>query len=310
MRADLGRYVDLQFLAVTTLVRNKDKLNELMRSVERRRDGVRPAQRHLLRLRHRPRADGGLGAVPEPVDHARVRLRRRLRQRLHRAEHAVPPACSRRSSSASSRSRGCCTRSASKITRDYAKILADDLFSPEVLFDGVLNGPGSDKLFALDRQGGRRGDRRAVRRRPPAGRARRRHRSATARSRRGWWSWSSSGCPTTWHEAQDYATSAIDLESTIVDKMNQLTNDEYEVDPAAGVQGRRAPDDHGRRHPRRPRRRAPGSCHRTVCALTKACGRPALSDNKSRQYLGLSAASTGNKESAEPASAPPTIRTP
>jgi uncharacterized membrane protein YheB (UPF0754 family) len=36
-----------------------------------------------------------------------------------------------------------------KITRDYAKILADDLFSPEILFDGVIKGPGSDKLFAL-----------------------------------------------------------------------------------------------------------------------------------------------------------------
>jgi hypothetical protein len=36
-----------------------------------------------------------------------------------------------------------------KITRDYAKILAEDLFSPEIMLDGVLNGPGSDKLFAL-----------------------------------------------------------------------------------------------------------------------------------------------------------------
>jgi len=32
MKTDLGRYVDLQFLAVTTLVRNKDKLVKLMRS--------------------------------------------------------------------------------------------------------------------------------------------------------------------------------------------------------------------------------------------------------------------------------------
>lgn len=33
MRADLNRFVDIQFLAVTTLVRNKDKLNKLMRGL-------------------------------------------------------------------------------------------------------------------------------------------------------------------------------------------------------------------------------------------------------------------------------------
>ena len=33
MKSDLGRYVDLQFLAVTTLVRNKEKLVKLMRGV-------------------------------------------------------------------------------------------------------------------------------------------------------------------------------------------------------------------------------------------------------------------------------------
>ena len=34
--------------------------------------------------------------------------------------------------------------------------------------------------------------------------------------------------PTTLVEASDYATTVIDLENTIVDKMNQLTNEEYE----------------------------------------------------------------------------------
>ena len=33
MKSDLNRYIDLQYLAVTTLVRNKDKLVKLMRSV-------------------------------------------------------------------------------------------------------------------------------------------------------------------------------------------------------------------------------------------------------------------------------------
>ena len=34
--------------------------------------------------------------------------------------------------------------------------------------------------------------------------------------------------PSTLREAQDYAVGVIDLENTIVEKMNQLTNDEYE----------------------------------------------------------------------------------
>jgi len=34
--------------------------------------------------------------------------------------------------------------------------------------------------------------------------------------------------PETLHEAQDYAASAIDLEKTIVEKMNQLSPEEYE----------------------------------------------------------------------------------
>jgi hypothetical protein len=33
--------------------------------------------------------------------------------------------------------------------------------------------------------------------------------------------------PTTLVEVQDYATRVIDLENTIIDKMNQLTNEEY-----------------------------------------------------------------------------------
>jgi uncharacterized membrane protein YheB (UPF0754 family) len=34
--------------------------------------------------------------------------------------------------------------------------------------------------------------------------------------------------PSTLLEAQDYATGVIDLENTIVEKMNQLSNDQYE----------------------------------------------------------------------------------
>src|SRR6202034_1459412 len=41
--------------------------------------------------------------------------------------------------------------------------------------------------------------------------------------------------PSTLLEAQEYATSVIDLENTIVEKMNQLTNEQYESILRPGV---------------------------------------------------------------------------
>jgi uncharacterized membrane protein YheB (UPF0754 family) len=114
-----------------------------------------------------------------------------------------------------------------KITRDYAKILADDLFSPEILFDGIIKGPGSDKLFALaakeveaaiDSQTGIAGPIVALAIGTKRYRALKDKVVQLVLER----------FPSTLLEAQDYATSVIDLESTIVEKMNQLTNDEYE----------------------------------------------------------------------------------
>ena len=135
--------------------------------------------------------------------------------------------CSRRSSSASSRTRGCCTSQREKITRDYAKILADDLFSPEILFDGMLKGPGSDKLFALaakeveaaiDAQTGIAGPLVVLAVGTKRYRALKDRVVELVLER----------LPSTLLEAQDYATSVIDLENTIIEKMNQLSNEEYE----------------------------------------------------------------------------------
>jgi uncharacterized membrane protein YheB (UPF0754 family) len=114
-----------------------------------------------------------------------------------------------------------------KITRDYAKILADDLFAPEILFDGIIKGPGSDKLFALvakeveaaiDAQTGIA--------RPIVALAvgTKRYRALKDRVVQ----LVLERFPTTLLEAQDYAVGAIDLENTIVEKMNQLNNEQYE----------------------------------------------------------------------------------
>jgi uncharacterized membrane protein YheB (UPF0754 family) len=114
-----------------------------------------------------------------------------------------------------------------KITRDYAKILADDLFSPEMLFDGIIRGPGADKLFALaareieaaiDSQTGIVGPVVVFAVGTKKYRALKDQVVELVLER----------LPEALMEAQDYAASAIDLENTIVEKMNELTNDEYE----------------------------------------------------------------------------------
>ena len=114
-----------------------------------------------------------------------------------------------------------------KITRDYAEILAKDLFSPEILFDGVIKGPGADKLFAL---AAKEVDAAIDAQTSIAGPivvlavGTKRYRALKDRvvelvlER----------LPSTLLEAQEYATSVIDLENTIVEKMNQLTNEQYE----------------------------------------------------------------------------------
>jgi hypothetical protein len=114
-----------------------------------------------------------------------------------------------------------------KITRDYARILADDLFAPDILFDGIIKGPGSDKLFALaakeveaaiDSQTGIAGPIVALAVGTKRYRAMKDRVVELVIER----------FPTTLLEAQDYATNVIDLENTIIDKMNQLTNEQYE----------------------------------------------------------------------------------
>ena len=226
LKSDLSRYVDVQFLAVTTLVRNKDKLVKLMRGMGDnamafvRRSGiyfgfviglVQMVAWGLFKNPWIMPAFGfGVGLVSDYI--ALNMLFRPIKpmkflglfkfQGLLHAQRDI-------------------------VTADYARILAEDLFTPETLFDGLLKGPGSDKLFALvakeveeaiDAQTGIA--------RPlvvfTVGTQRYRElkdRVVNLVLER---------LPSTLLEAQDYAVSAIDLEHTIVDKMNQLTAEEYE----------------------------------------------------------------------------------
>jgi uncharacterized membrane protein YheB (UPF0754 family) len=114
-----------------------------------------------------------------------------------------------------------------KVTRDYARILAEDLFSPEILFDGVLRGPGADKLFslvgkevsaAIDAQTGIAAPLVKMAVGTQRYNALKDNLVKMVLER----------LPTTLLEAQDYAMNVLDLENTIIDKMSQLTNEEYE----------------------------------------------------------------------------------
>ena len=140
-----------------------------------------------------------------------------------------------------------------KITRDYAKILAEDLFSPEILLDGMLKGPGSDKLFALvgkevnaaiDAQTG------VARPLVVLAVGTERYRELKDRVVK----MVLERLPTTLVEAQDYATQR-DRPGEHHRRQDESAHQRgVRVDSAAGVQGRRAADDRRRRHPRRPRR--------------------------------------------------------
>jgi uncharacterized membrane protein YheB (UPF0754 family) len=226
MRADLSRFVDVQYLAVTTLVRNKDKLNKLMRGMGDdamafvRRSGfyfglvIGVVQMFAWALFQNPwimPAFGfGVGFLSDYI--ALNMLFRPIEPKKYLG--FIP-------------FQGLLHAQRDKVTRDYARILADDLFSPEILFDGVLRGPGADKLFslvgkevsaAIDAQTG----------------------IATPLVKLAVGTQRYNGIkdsvvqvvlarlPTTLLEAQDYAMTALDLEQTIIDKMGQLTSEEYE----------------------------------------------------------------------------------
>jgi len=226
MQSDLGRFVDLQFLSVTTLVRNKEKLNKLMRGLSDdamafvRRSGIYfglvigTLQMFVWAIFKLPwimPAFGfGVGLISDYIA-------------LNMLFRPVKPT----KYLGFIKFQGLLHAQREKITADYSRILADDLFAPDILFDGILKGPGSDKLFAMiakeveaaiDQEVGIAGSvvKFAV---------------GTAKYR----SMKNQivdlvieRLPATLLDAQDYAMSKIDLEHTIAEKMNQLSNEEYE----------------------------------------------------------------------------------
>ncbi|MUL47781.1 DUF445 domain-containing protein [Mycobacterium sp. CBMA293] len=227
MQADLSRFVDLQFLSVTTLVRNKEKLNKLMRGLSDdamafvRRSGIYfglvigTAQMFVWAIFKLPwimPAFGfGIGLISDYIA-------------LNMLFRPVKPT----KYLGFIKFQGLLHAQREKITADYARILAEDLFAPDILFDGILKGPGADKLFAMIARevelaidteiGGLTG--------------------TVVKFAVGTSKYNAlkdrivdlvvERLPSTLLDAQDYAMSKIDLENTIIEKMNQLSNEEYE----------------------------------------------------------------------------------
>jgi uncharacterized membrane protein YheB (UPF0754 family) len=226
MKADLTRYVDLQFLAVTTLVRNKEKLVKLMRGVTDdamafvRRSGIYfglgigLVQMVAWALFKNPWIMPAFGFTVGFISDY-IALNMLFRPIHQRKILGLLPF------------QGLLHAQRDKITRDYAKILADDLFAPEILFDGVIKGPGADKLFALvAKEVDEAIDAQTGLARPlitlTVGTQRYRQlkdRVVTLVLER---------LPSTLLEAQHYATTVIDLKKTIIEKMSELTHEQYE----------------------------------------------------------------------------------
>lgn len=226
LRTDLSRYIDIQFLAVTTLVRNKAKLVKLMRAMSTtamgfmRRSGlyfglgIGVVQMVCWGLFRNPwimPAFGfGVGFVSDYIA-----LNMLFRPMQPTKILGLFPF------------QGALHADRENITRDYGKMMAEDLFSPDIMFEAVLQGPGSEKLFslvakhvaaAIDAQTGIAGPLVKV-----AVGTQRYNRAKDTLVQM-----VLDRLPTTLLQAQDYAVEVIDLEKTIVDKMNQLTDEEYE----------------------------------------------------------------------------------
>lgn len=226
MRRDLSRFVDLQYVAVTVLVRNKAQLNDLVRGIGSgpmkfiRRSGIYfgfligLVQMVAWGYFHNPWIMPLFGFITGFVsDWLALNLifvprQRRLlfgRIPLHAVLHAQRE----------------------QITRDYARILADDIFSADVLLEGLLYGPTSDRLFAaIDKEVSAALDDQLGLAQPAVtlaiGTVRYRELRGTVVER------IVERLPETVAEAKDYATRTLDIENLIVDKMRQLTPEQYE----------------------------------------------------------------------------------
>jgi uncharacterized membrane protein YheB (UPF0754 family) len=114
------------------------------------------------------------------------------------------------------------------VTRDYARILANDLFSADVLLDAILRGPTAERLFAaIEKEVSAALDAQAGLAQPLITLAigTKRYRQAKDAIVQ----MLLERLPETMQEAKDYTAKTLDIENLIVEKMNKLSPAQYEA---------------------------------------------------------------------------------
>lgn len=226
MQSDLPRFVDLQYVAVTVLVRNKEQLNRLMQGLGGaamqfiRRSGIYfgfligCVQMVAWGYFHNPWIMPAFGFFTgffsDWLALNLIFVPREKRKLLgfipvHGTLHAQRD----------------------QVTRDYARLLANDIFSADVLLDAILRGPTADRLFTVvAREVDAAIDAEAGLARPVLTLAigTKRYREFKEKLIQ----LLIDRLPDTMAEAEDYATRELDIENLIVEKMNRLTPEEYE----------------------------------------------------------------------------------
>lgn len=227
VKADLPRFLDIQFLAVSVLVQNKAQLNRLMQGMAGeatkfiRRSGIYfgfaigLVQTIAWAYFHNPwimPAFGFLtGFASDWLALNLIFLPRRRRKVLG----LIPM-------------QGVLHAQREQVTQDYARLLAADLFSTSVLIEALLNGPASERLFAvIEKEVASAIDKQVGYVRPVLALTigAKRYRDMRAHIVRK----VLEKMPDTMVEAKEYASNAIDLESLIIEKMNELTDEQYEA---------------------------------------------------------------------------------
>jgi uncharacterized membrane protein YheB (UPF0754 family) len=226
MKADLPRFIDLQYLAVTVLVKNKAQLNDLMQGISGaamkfiRRSGIYfgfaigLVQMVAWGVFHNPWIMPAFGFFTGfASDWLALNLIFIPREPkklfgfipIHGVLHAQRE----------------------QVTHDYARILANDLFSADVIFDAVLNGPSSERLFAaIEKEVSAAIDAEAGLAKPLL--------TLTIGTKRytelkdGVVQMLVARLPESIAETKDYAAKTLDVENLIAEKMNKLTPAQYE----------------------------------------------------------------------------------
>jgi uncharacterized membrane protein YheB (UPF0754 family) len=227
MKADLPRFVDLQYLAVTILVKNKEQLNELMKTMGGagmkfiRRSGIYFGlvigfvQMVAWAIFQNPWIMPAFGFFTGFASDW-LALNLLFMPREPKKLLGFIPV------------QGVLHAERENVTRDYARILANDLFSADVILEAILNGPTADRLFAvIDKEVSAAVDAQAGFARPVVtfaiGTKRYRELKQTIVDM------VLDRVPETMQEAKDYTAKTLDIENLIVDKMNELTPEQYEA---------------------------------------------------------------------------------